>query len=223
MRLLVKFNLIYVLVMALGIGACGLVTRNLLQQDDGQEDTTTPRELLLLDLAQDVFPDGGRDNGGQTLGLFYFDLLLQPRFAEGTFDRLALAVYGDNDWRNGMQTLDTELQFGKVLGCNWALEYREDAITDGAVGLGISTQLLDRWLVFGRSQRDLQDDQWLRHSFGLRRDDHDWSIELTAVYNPFSDETTFRIEFLPRFGGMNQPRRDRFGGAYSGGQYSFDY
>jgi hypothetical protein len=47
--------------------------------------------------------------------------------------------------------------------------------------------------------------------------------ELLASYNPFSDETTFRIEFLPRLGGLNQPRRDRFGGVDPRAQSVFDY
>lgn len=49
MRLLVKFNLIYVLVMALGIGACALVTRNLLQEDARQQVLDQAR--LLIDKA----------------------------------------------------------------------------------------------------------------------------------------------------------------------------
>ncbi|MEZ6036906.1 MAG: LPS assembly protein LptD [Planctomycetota bacterium] len=187
--------------------------RNLLQQNDSQDGLTTPREFLLLDLAQDLFPDSGRDNGGETLGLFYFDLLVQPKLEVGTFNRLTFAVYGDNDWRNGLQTFDTEVQFGRVLGCNWALEYREDAITKGAVGVGVSTQLLDRWAVFARSQRDLQDDRWLRHSFGLRRDDHDWSIQISASYSPFRGNTVYRIDFLPHFGGGAAARSNRFDGA----------
>jgi hypothetical protein len=139
------------------------------------------------------------------------------------FDDFALAFYGDHDWRQGMQTLDTELQFGRVLGCNWILEYREDRLREGAVGITASTKLYDRWTAYAYSQRDIDRDEWLAYSFGLRRDDHDWSIALSANYNPFSDETTFRIEFLPRFGGMNQPRRDRFSGTDVMSQSAFAY
>jgi protein-histidine pros-kinase len=49
MRLLVKFNLIYVLVMAIGIAACGLFTRNLLQDDARQQVLDQAR--LLIDKA----------------------------------------------------------------------------------------------------------------------------------------------------------------------------
>jgi hypothetical protein len=46
---------------------------------------------------------------------------------------------------------------------------------------------------------------------GLVRNDHDWSIGFSAIYNTFTDETTFRLEFMPRLGGGIRPQRDRFG------------
>ena len=103
------------------------------------------------------------------------------------------------------------MRFGEVLGLNWIVAYREDTTEDGALAVTASTDLFDRWSVFGRAQRDLERDEWLAYVFGLRRNDHDWSIALTAVYNPFVDETTFRIEFEPRFGRTKQQRVDRFG------------
>ena len=45
--------------------------------------------------------------------------------------------------------------FGKVLGLTWAVEYREDQLFDGVLGLGASTQFFDRWSAFGLAQRDL--------------------------------------------------------------------
>lgn len=52
MKLLVKFNLLYVLVMALGIVACGLFTRDLLQNDARQQVLDQAR--LLIDNALSV-------------------------------------------------------------------------------------------------------------------------------------------------------------------------
>lgn len=200
-----------------------LEVRNLLQQNDRDNGPSAPRDLLLLDLAQDVFPDASRDNGGQTMGLFYFDLLLQPKLRTETLRTLTFAVYGDQDWRSGLQTLDTEVQFGKVLGCNWAFEYREDAIAKGAAGVGVSTQLMDRWNIFARSQRDLQDARWLRHTFGLRRDDHDWSFQISAAYNPFLGNTVFRIDFLPHFGGTGAARSNQLAGAVPDDDVGYGY
>ena len=52
MKLLVKFNLIYVLVIALGVGVCGVIARNLLQGNAQQEVLDQAR--LLMDKANAV-------------------------------------------------------------------------------------------------------------------------------------------------------------------------
>jgi hypothetical protein len=184
--------------------------RNLLQSMVTTAHGREPHDFVFLDLAQDVFPDAGRDNGGDTLGLFYYDLLLRPTLPGAPFDRFAFALYGDHDWEDGLRTLDTELQFGPVAGIDWTLEYRTDTNVDGAVGVNASTSLLQRWDLFAASQRDLDRDRWLSYVFGLRRNDHDWSIAASVVYNPFSDETTFRLEFVPRLGSFSSPRGSRF-------------
>lgn len=195
--------------------------RNLLQRmepERGAERTSTeaplvPRDFVFLDLAQDFWPDADRDNAGHELGLFYYDLLLRPRFPWLPLDEFAFAFYGDYDWRDGMRTLDVELTAGKIAGITWQVDYREDSVAQSAVGVTGRTRLFDRWNIYGSSQRDLDRDVWLQYSVGLLRDDHDWSIAASANYDPFSDETTFRLEFLPRFGGMNRGHIDRFGGS----------
>ncbi len=184
--------------------------RNLLQRSAAADDPTT-RDFVLIDLAQDIWPDKNRDNGGDTLGLFYYDLLVRPSFRWLPLDVFTFGVYGDYDWNDGMRTFDAEVRAGPIGGIVWTADYREDQAVEGAVGLSARSRLLERWDVFAGSQRDLQTDQWLNYTFGLTRDDHDWSISMSAVYNPYSDETTFRLEFMPRFGGMNRGRRDRFG------------
>ena len=197
--------------------------RNLFQHMVETPDGRQPRDFISVDLAQDLLPNSNRDNGGEELGLFFYDVLLRPTGDWLPFDNFALGVYGDIDWEQGMQTFDTEVQFGKVLGLNWLLDYREDATVDGALSVGCNTTLFDRWQLSGMAQRDLEQDEWLAYVFGLRRNDHDWSIALTAVYNPFADETTLRIEFEPRFGRVSQRRVNRIGGADFGNTSSYDY
>ncbi|MDP3085616.1 MAG: DUF3365 domain-containing protein [Rubrivivax sp.] len=46
MKLLVKFNIIYVIVIAVGVGACGLVARNLLQNNAKEEVLNSARLLM---------------------------------------------------------------------------------------------------------------------------------------------------------------------------------
>lgn len=206
-----------------------LEVRNLFQKMEkrgkksDENAASQPRDFVFLDLAQDFLPNSSRDNRGEDLGLFYYDMLLRPDVEWMPFERFAFAVYGDIDWARGMQTFDTELQFGKVLGIDWTVEYREDRTVEGAIGLAGRAKIYDRWVVFGSAQRDLEQDEWLSYVGGLRRNDHDWSISLTAIYNPFINETTFRIDFTPRFGGRKSRRNDRFDGSVSDTRYAFDY
>jgi len=186
--------------------------RNLLQSTDGNADKNLPRDVVFFDVAQDMFPDAARDNEGQDLGLFRYDFLVRPRLPNMPFERVGFGVYGDHDWRDGLRTLDAELQLGPILGLDWTASYRADATVDGAVGLMASAQLLGRWNVFAGSQRDLDRDEWLAYRFGLRRIDHDWIIETGASYNPFADQVTFTIDFLPQLGSFSSPRNSRFGG-----------
>jgi hypothetical protein len=46
----------------------------------------------------------------------------------------------------------------------------------------------------------------------MRRNDHDWTIEVSASFDPYANQTTFRIEFLPRLGGFSGPRSSRYHG-----------
>ena len=185
---------------------------------------TEPLDFVMLDLAQDVWPDADRDNGGDTLGLFYYDLLVRPTVQWLPLETFAFAVYGDYDWDDGMRTFDVEVQAGRIGGITWTADYRGDRLVEGAVGLSGRAQVLDRWNLIAGSQRDLQRDEWLSYTFGLVREDHDWSIAMSADYNPFSEETTFRLEFLPRFGDMGRRRVDRFGGdALRAGNFAMAY
>jgi hypothetical protein len=187
--------------------------RNLLQRMEGAEGSAKKetRDAVMLDLAQDFWPQANRDNGGEELGLFYYDFLVRPRAPWIPFPTLLFALYGDHDWKNGMRTLDTELQFGPLAGIVWTAQYRTDEAVDGAVGLSASTQLLDRWDLFASTLYDLQTDDWMSYGFGLRRNDHDWSIAITGSYDPYTDETGLRIEFVPRLPGMPASRQEHFG------------
>ena len=132
---------------------------------------------------------------------------------------LSYAIYGDHDWKQGLRTLDTELAFGPVAGINWTVDYRTDRVVNGAVGVTGNTRLFERWDLYGGSQRDLDRDTWLSYLFGFRRNDHDWTIDVYVVYNTFTEQTTFQIDFQPKMGGVERPTRDRFGTGNQQGQY----
>jgi lipopolysaccharide assembly outer membrane protein LptD (OstA) len=124
---------------------------------------------------------------------------------------LTYAIYGDHDWKQGLRTLDTELAIGPIGGINWTIDYRTDSVVQGAVGVTGSTRWFERWDVFGGTQRDLERKLWLSYMFGVRRNDHDWSIEAYLVYNTFTEQTSFNIDFVPKLGAFAGAQRDRNG------------
>lgn len=188
--------------------------RNLVQRMEPVGQKTEPRDFLMVDLAQDLWPSAARDNDGDQLGLLYYDVLVRPKARWVPFETFSFGLYGDHDWHEGLRTLDTELQFGRVLGLTWTAEYRTDREVQGAVGLSASTSLLGRWDLVGNSLYELEEKEFLTYGFGLRRNDHDWALALTINYDPFAEETSFTIDFEPRVGGLVRSREDRFGGSH---------
>lgn len=191
-----------------------LEVRNLIQRKQSAGSKSNQEELrdfLMVDVAQDIWPDANRDNRGEQLGLFYYDVRLRPKWDWIPFSTFGFALYGDHDWKDGLRTLDTELQFGPLAGLTWTAEYRTDAQVSGAVGVSAATRLFDRWDLFASGFYDLERDQVLTYEFGLRRNDHDWAIALTAGYDPFTDMATIRLDFQPTLAGLMGRRQDRFG------------
>ncbi len=186
-----------------------LELRNVVQRTKQRPDAPPVTEdVVFLDLAQDVFTDAQRDNGGDELGLFYYDFLVRSEPRWWPTDKLGLGLYGDQDWQDGLRTLDAELMVGKILGLDWSLDYRRDSVVDAAAGVGVAAQLLGRWDLRGNFSYDLGENEVLRYYAGLRRDDHDWTILIGANYDPYSDEVTFRFEVEPRLFGSGRPRSD---------------
>ncbi len=201
--------------------------RNLVQKgsavaDGADADESAPsrsvvgydHDLVFLDLAQDVWTNGPpagsswpttADRGH--FGLFYYDLLVRPQIGGRDSSFLSLGLYGDHDWREGLRTFDAELGLGKLAGCDWFADFRTDAVVSGAVGLGARSQLFGRWSTYGRMTYDTERSEWLRYGFGMRRDDHDWSVLFNMDYDPFDDEVTFRVAVEPSFG---RPTRLRY-------------
>lgn len=197
-----------------------LELRNQLQRMDGEGDAAAPRDLLFADVAQDFWPNSGRDNQGDQLGLFYYDLQVRPDASLWRLDTLAFGLYGDHDWEDGLRTFDTEVQFGKVLGLDWNLDYRRDAVVDAAAGIGAHAALLGRWDVTGNISYDFEREDILHYFVGLRRDDHDWSLMVGISYDPFEDVVSFRMEFEPRLFGRASARDRGWFGPMGGEGYS---
>ncbi len=193
--------------------------RNLLQRmastgsaATGTSSSSAPRDVVLADLAQDLWPNAGRDHQGEHLGLLYYDLQVRSEPTWWPLETLGVGVYGDHDWQNGLRTLDTEVQFGKVFGLDWSLDYRRDAVTNAAAGIGAHAALLGRWDVYGNFSYDFERRDILHYFGGIRRDDHDWSVMAGVNFDPFENIVSFRMEFEPHLFGRSTSRdRNWFG------------
>jgi hypothetical protein len=171
------------------------------------------REFLFVDLAQNFFPIAGRDNGGETLGLTEYELIWRPHPEWIPVANLAFLAEGEHDWRNDrLRTFNAMTRFGEVLGCHWRAGYRTDYLVDGAVTYGVSRNLFGRWILQGDGAFDLQSDDQLYYAASLIRRDHDWVITMGLTFNIIQNDTTFRIDFEPLFGGLTRRRSNEFAG-----------
>lgn len=163
-----------------------------------------------LDLAQTFFPTADRDNAGDTLGLFEYELIVRPS-TWVPVPGLQLVVEGEHDWNLGDErTFNTELAMGPVLGLNWFVDYRTDRAVDGAIGYGASTRFLGRWQLLGAGQYDLERKEVLSYTVQVARYDHDWRIWLGMTFDVVDDSQTVFFAFEPTLGGLILPREVRY-------------
>jgi hypothetical protein len=196
----------------------GLVNR--LKYRTGEEKDAQVREFLWLDMGQTVFPIAGRDNDGHQLGFYDFELVARPLNEWNPVPNMRLVTKGEVDWhQDRFRQFSTGIYFGRVAGCNWAVDYRKDETTKGAIGYGADTQLFERWFLSGHGQFDLEANKSLDYVVDLARHDHDWIITLVLRFDEVTDSVSFSVNFEPKFGGLFRPRRDAtFGGNVLRGQ-----
>ena len=95
---------------------------------------------------------------------------------------------------------------------DWFAGYRTDHLVDGAALYALSTRLFGRWRLMGSGSFDLETNEQLYYNATLVRRDHDWIITMALSFNIRSDETSFRIDFEPLFGGLSRRRSTDFAG-----------
>ncbi|MCC6671257.1 MAG: hypothetical protein IT458_09355 [Planctomycetes bacterium] len=180
----------------------------------GGRDRTEVRDFLWLDLAQNLFPRADRDNAGDELGLFEYELIVRPEIPWVPLPNPRLLAEGEIDWNAGEQrTFNTGLAFGPVAGIDWNAEYRWDQVSKGVIGYGASAKVLGRWVLGGGSQYDIERSEALNYAASLIREDHDWRIRFELSYDRINDETSFTVNFEPTLGGLVRPRGDRYVGS----------
>lgn len=172
---------------------------------EGREEVEL-NEPIWLDLAQNFKPISNRDNGGEVLGLTEYELVLRPGL-DWPLPHLQLFVEGEYDTRrHDNRTFNTGTRFGKVLGVDWSVEYRQDQVRDGVLLGGFTSALWTRWDVAAGSSYDLDRDETLGYYTSLARRDLDWTLRVGLLYDNLRDETSFFVRFEPTLGGFASPR-----------------
>jgi len=162
-------------------------------------------EPIWLDLAQNFKPIRQRDNGGEVLGLTEYELIVRPG-VDWPLPNLHLFVEGEYDTRrHDNRTFNAGTRFGKVLGLDWSVEYREDQVREGVLIGGVSSTLWTRWDLAASTAYDLDREDTLSYFASLARRDLDWTIRLGLVYDNLRGETSFFVRFEPTLGGFIAP------------------
>jgi hypothetical protein len=162
-------------------------------------------EPIWLDLAQNFKPLSRRDNGGEVLGLTEYEFILRPGI-NWPVPNWRLFVEGEYDTRaHDHRTFNAGTEFGKVLGIDWSVEYREDRVRDGVLLGSGHTTLWHRWAMSAGTAYDLERDDTLNYFASLTRHDLDWTARVGIVYDTLNDETAFFIRFEPTLGGFVTP------------------
>jgi hypothetical protein len=189
----------------------GLLQRFITEDSrERSRETGAREEFLWLDLAQNVFPISERDNGGEQLGLFEFEAIMQPSALVPWPEGLQVVVEGEYDWaQRDLRTFNSYLGF-RVLDTRLFAEYRTDRTQDGQIIYGATKPVFDRWLLTGASSYDLESQQVFNYTSSIVRRDHDWDLVFQVRFNFVTDQTTFNILIEPKFGGGQRSPRNRF-------------
>jgi hypothetical protein len=149
-------------------------------------------ELVWLDLEQRFHPTPDRDNNGETLGLFKWELLLRPS------DRWAFLLEGEHDWDAGRdKTRNLGFSSRPLDWLSLAATWRAGADGQGT-GLGsMGFALWQRWyssLSYVYNFELSRSENW---SVSLSRRDYDWEWQIVMSNNILNGEQTFQVRFRP--------------------------
>lgn len=170
-------------------------------------------DLVWLDLSQRIFPNSSRDNGGDRLGLFSFELIVSPGQAWLPIPNLRLLFEGERDWnRNDFLTRNVGIAAGPPGGPTVAAEWRSGSDGDGQGSLYAGVSIFRRWSVLGGAIYDFDLDDLRTTTLSLERRDHDWSLVLLLSRDENTGDESVSIRFVPTLGGLLRPYRPRYVG-----------
>ena len=152
----------------------------------------TNRELVWLDLEQRLHPAPDRDNDGDVLGLFKWELLVRPT------SRLAFLWEGERDWdRRVDKTRNIEIAMRPLDWFNLGLGWRAGADGQGVGRFSSGLELWRRWFPFTNYVYDFEESRSMSWAIGLTRMDYDWEFGIHFNNDVLSNDRSFSVTFRP--------------------------
>ncbi|MEZ5988580.1 MAG: hypothetical protein R3F30_05565 [Planctomycetota bacterium] len=176
------------------------------------------QEFVWLDLVQQFYPDKTRDNGGELLGLFEWELLIRSDADLLGIPGLRILFEGEHDWALSRdRTRNVGLGFSPWGGADIAGEWRSGLDGDGTGSLAFGTSLWRRWRVSYGVLWSFERDELQSQNVTLMRNDHDWTFLVSVQQDELAGDTSFRFQFVPRMLGLDRSQRE----SYIGGDPAF--
>lgn len=167
--------------------------------------------LVWLDLTQRLYPIDGRDNAGDRLGVFAWELIVTPGFAWLPLPNLRLLFEGERDWnRNEFKTRNVGFATSIDEGPIFAAEWRSGADGDGTGAATLQVPAYRRWSLLGNVIWNFERDAIDSTTLQIVRHDHDWDWEFRFVKNELTNDTSVALRFRPTLGGLVRRRMNRY-------------
>ncbi len=174
-------------------------------------------DMVWIDLVQRLYPDKERDNGGNVLGLFEYEVILRPAGSMLLLPDLRLLFEGEYDWNlGGWRTRNMGMAFAPHAGATIAGEWRSGLDGDGNGSINYGARFWKRWGFGYGLVYDFEFSQVRSQSISMMREDHDWIFMVIFGQDEITGDRSVRFQFTPKFLGLGSGRN-----AYIGGDPAF--
>ena len=188
----------------------GLLNRVTTRRKDARGETVA-QDVLWFDLTQRLYLDADRDNAGDDLGLFAWEIVFRPGPGWFPLPNTRLLFEGERDWnRNEFRTRNVGIAAGPSGGPTFAAEWRSGADGDGTGSLYATAFVMRRWTLVSGLIWDFDRDELNSTSITLVRNDHDWLWVFGFSRSELTDDVSFVFRFIPTLGGLIQLPQQRY-------------
>jgi lipopolysaccharide assembly outer membrane protein LptD (OstA) len=179
------------------------------------------RTILDTDWLLPVFPDEGRDNGGDVFGPLTFDLRWRPGAQHVLLNDTTLRWrtrqdLNDQHWTESYASVGIGLGEGRLLHLsNNAVDHQFDFMT-----AALAWSFSEKWSAAVFWQQDREDSEHVNQGVILRQLAHCWLVDIevaqrrsTTFTGDDQDETRVSLRLTPA-GGSDEDLAERIGGRY---------